>query len=174
MTLKKKLIIFAVSFTAFAAVAAVIMYAPFTRIVSDSGESVKVMDGLYFYHYSTVYNVFDALGAGGMRGYTAFHIADYFFLLSYGALMVSCMLFVVPQKCKWAIFLFPALPVILDMTENTVIEIAMHSFPSVTIETAKAISCLTSLKWGFGVVWFIAFVVFTLLFIINKRKRRIR
>jgi hypothetical protein len=144
----------------------------FTKLgtIAD-GRNIEVMDGKWFYKASYVMETLTKLGAKGRAEYTVFHIIDYFFLASYGMVMMSITRFVVPDKMKWAWIVFPLVPTVLDFVENTLIEIAISSFPNFSLSLSKAISIFTTLKWSTGILWFIVFFIFLVLHILSLVKK---
>jgi hypothetical protein len=135
------------------------------------GRNIEVMDGKWFYPASYVVDTLTLLGAKGRAEYTVFHIIDYFFLVSYCMVMMSITRLVVPAKVRWAWIVFPIIPAALDLVENTLIEIAISSFPNISMGLSKIISITTTLKWSTGILWFVVFVVFLVLHILILIKK---
>ncbi|MFA6866163.1 MAG: hypothetical protein WCR54_01470 [Clostridia bacterium] len=155
---KQKIIFLALSLALFINFALMIELCPFAKIAVD-GNPIHIMDGRYFYNYTFVMDTYSKLGIVGIKLYTNFHILDYFFLISYMLLMMSLTLLVIPKQLKRYAFIIPIFPALFDIIENTLIEIASASFPTINVGLAKAISIMTPIKWGLGVVWFIIFLI---------------
>lgn len=158
----------AVSAVFFMVTGYIIMFTQLGTIAA--GKNIEVMDGKWFYPASYVMETLEKLGTSGRAEYTVFHIIDYFFLVSYCMVMMSLTRLVVPSKIKWAWIVFPIIPAALDFIENTLIEIAIASFPEASFSLSQAISIFTTLKWSTGFLWFIVFIIFLVLHILGLVK----
>ncbi|NLL56096.1 MAG: hypothetical protein GX242_02660 [Clostridiales bacterium] len=162
-----KAIFVAVSTIFFMVVGYIIMFTNLGAIAPQKG--IEVMDGKWFYPPSYIKETLSNLGAEGRAQYTVFHIIDYFFLVSYCMVMMSITRLVTSAKWVWVVF--PLLPSSLDLIENTLIEIAISSYPNISANLSKAISVFTTLKWSTGILWFAVFIALLSLNIIRLIKK---
>lgn len=165
----KDMLFVVISSIFFIIVGYIIMFTPLASITS--GESINVMDGEWFYKASYVNDTLGSLGISGRAEYTVFHIVDYFFLVSYCLVMMSLTKLVAPKKAKWMWVVFPLLPALFDLVENTLIEIASAAYPAVSYGFAQTIAVFTTLKWSLGVVWFLIFTVLLIIHILSILKK---
>jgi len=152
------------------AVATPLMLSPLGALALNpfGGERIMVMDGLLWYSADYIYSVFEQLGPDGRMVYLIFHIFDYVFAFSYALLMMT--LIKPLAKAKWQWLVFPILPAIFDVIENTLIQVMSAQFPNINQALAQTTSVITSLKWLSFLLFIVAFVV--LLVIKKKNKRR--
>ncbi len=149
----------------FVIVGYIIMFTPLGTVAA--GKNIELMDGKWFYPKSYVMETLTALGEQGRAEYTTFHIIDFFFLASYCLVMMSLTKLVAPAKMRWAWVVFPLIPATFDLVENTMIEVAIASFPNVSNGLSSAISIFTTIKWSTGILWFAVFNVLLILNIIE-------
>lgn len=156
----------------FVVIGAIIMFADFAKVVDATGKDVAFMDGLYHYNWQFIYDTFQVMGTAGRKSYTIFHILDYFFLTSYFLVMLSLTLLVLPKEKKIVAVVFPLMPALFDLIENTLIEILSGLYPVKYPVLAKITAVITTLKWGSGVVWFSLFIGMVMGFLTIRYKNK--
>lgn len=126
---------------------------------------------LTYYSGNYFYDTLALMPADAVVHYRAFHILDYFFVISYYILMYASLRFVLPKKYHALCFIIPALPAVCDFAENISLDVLMANYPAQS-SYASALGVWTCLKWYLGVIWLITFSVFLIIKILNYKKAK--
>lgn len=157
-------LVFAVSF--------LVMQLPGVGIAKEDMGGRNIFDSeLKYYSGSYFYETLNLMQDSGIKGYIYFHIADYFFLLSYGTLMYILLRFVLTKKYKFLAFVFPIIPPLFDLLENSSIDILLSLYPT-RYGYADALGVFTCIKWYSGALWVAVFAAFLAVKLIKRLKAK--
>lgn len=148
--------------------AVLIMLSPLGKVTAAGGSVAEILDTKFFYNSGDVMRVLTDMGEAGRNDYTVMHLIDYFFLISYCMLMIAVTRPLVAKRAKFVYIILPLLSAVCDFVENTLIEVAVTSFPNISAPLANVIPVFTTLKWVFILLWLGVFCALAIALIIKK------
>lgn len=135
-----------------------------------SDTPIMVMDAALFYDVSYVNDIFAQLGERGMEIYRTFHIFDCLFAVLYGLFFSVCLRPLLVKKQRWIAYCIGILPAIMDICENTTVDIMSMQYPNISAGLADTAAVFSGLKWLGIIVWLAVLIVLSVRKLVAKKQ----